>query len=95
MDWSSLVKEIFKLQNKIRINPSAFIGQLEKSMSRFVGNILKTADGCTAIETEEGPIAYIEAIEFLKVQSPVPPLVWSDELTSAARDHMKDLGRTG
>lgn len=67
MNWESLVKEIFKLQNKIRISPSTFITQLEKSMDRFHGKILKTADGCNAIETEEGPLAYIEAIEFLKV----------------------------
>jgi uncharacterized protein YkwD len=64
-------------------------------MDRFIGNILKTADGCTAIETEEGPLAYMEAIEFLKTQSPMPPLVWSTELTLAASDHMKDLGKTG
>jgi len=39
---------------------------LEKSMDRFYGKILKTADGCSAIETEEGPMGYIEAIEFLR-----------------------------
>lgn len=67
MDWENFSKEVFKLQNKIRINPSGFIGQLEKSMDRFYGKILKTADGCSAIETEEGPMGYIEAIDFLRV----------------------------
>jgi hypothetical protein len=95
MKWDTFVKDIFKLQNKIRINPKAFIGILEKSMDRFYGNILKTADGCSAIETEEGPLGFVEAIEFLKVQKPVPPLVWCSELQLAAKDHVVDIGKSG
>lgn len=64
-------------------------------MDRFYGKILKTADGCSAIETEEGPMGYIEAIEFLREQKAVPPLVWCQELEMAAQDHVKDIGKTG
>ena len=95
MDWENFTKEVFKMQNKMRMKPSSFIPQLEKSMNRFIGNILKTADGCSAIETEEGPMAYIEAIEYLRVQKPVPPLMFSKELELAAKDHGQDIGKTG
>jgi uncharacterized protein YkwD len=49
----------------------------------------------TAIETQEGPFAYVEAIEFLKTQPAVSPLLWSKELECAASDHVKDVGATG
>ena len=57
--------------------------------------MLKTADGESAIETDEGPDAYLEAIEFLKEQDPVPPLKWSQELSYAAQDHVNDVGPVG
>jgi uncharacterized protein YkwD len=36
-----------------------------------------------------------EAIAFLRLQEPLPPLSWSDGLWLAARDHALDQGRTG
>lgn len=52
-------------------------------------------DGTSAVETEEGPVAYIEAIEFLRVQKPIKPLAWSNELEQAAEDHVRDVGASG
>ena len=92
MDWKSFAKRIFDLQNKIRQNPKSFIPYLERSLKRFNGSIFTTEDGCSAIRTEEGQIAFVEAIEFLRSQKPVLPLKWSDELERAARDHVNDLG---
>ena len=42
---------------------------MEKSLDRFIlgTNIISSADGDHQIETKEGPLAYVEAIEFLKV----------------------------
>jgi len=40
-------------------------------------------------------MAYVEAIEFLKVQKPVPILKWSPELQMAAEDHVKDISKSG
>ena len=51
----------------VRSNPQSFIPVLEKALTRFIGSVLKTEDGESAIETDEGPDAYLEAIEFLKV----------------------------
>ncbi len=56
---------------------------------------MTTEDGCSAIRTEEGQVAFVEAIEFLRVQKPVPALKWSEELERAAKDHCNDLGATG
>lgn len=36
-------------------------------MTRFNNKIISTADGKSAFETQEGQLAYLEAIEFLRV----------------------------
>lgn len=95
MNWQSFAQKIFELQNKIRRNPKSFIPYLEKSLTRFHGMIYTTEDGCNAIRTEEGQVAFVEAIEFLRSQKPISVLKWSDELARAAKDHCNDLGATG
>ena len=57
--------------------------------------IYTTEDGCNAIRTEEGQVAFMEAIEYLRSQKPLSILKWSTELTRAAKDHCNDLGATG
>ena len=47
------------------------------------------------IETHEGPAAYRDAIEFLKVQPSVPALKWSSAMQKAAKDHIDDIGTKG
>ena len=95
MDWQSFARKIFDLQNKIRTNPKSFVAYLERSLKRFHGDIYTTEDGHSAIRTEEGQVAFVEAIEFLRSQRPLPALKWSDELARAAKDHCNDLGATG
>jgi len=53
----------------VRTDPKDFIKFLEKSLSRFAlgTNVLTSADKQLRVITKEGPIAYIEAIEFLRV----------------------------
>ena len=59
--------EIFELQNKVRTNPKAFISYLERCLTRFNSkNVLMTEDGASGVETSEGPLGYVEAIEFLR-----------------------------
>ena len=95
IEWKSFARRIFDLQNKIRQNPKSFIPYLERSLGRFHGDIYTSEDGCTAIRTEEGPMAFVEAIEFLRSQKPMTVFKWSDELERAAKDHCNDLGATG
>lgn len=64
-------------------------------MTRFQGMVHTTEDKCCSIRTEEGQVAYVEAIEFLRSQKAMVALKWSEELSRAARDHCMDLGTTG
>jgi len=68
IDFVKLSQEIFTLINKVRSDPQSFIKTLEKSMARFEfgTNVLKSADELARVETREGQIAYVEAIEFLR-----------------------------
>jgi len=77
------------------MNPKSFVPILEKSMDRFKGNTLMYADKTAGVETQEGPFAYIEAIELLRGMKPIPPLVWSKQLARAAQDHVNDIGPQG
>ena len=53
------------------------------------------ADGSGGFQTEEGIIGYVEAVEFLRQQKKIPPLVWCDQLAQAADDHVQDIGPIG
>lgn len=66
-------------------------------MTRFeLGSRVHTsADKLLRVETKEGPLAYVEAIEFLRVQKPLRPFKWSEQLTMAAKDHATDLSTSG
>lgn len=94
-DWRQFEQEIFEIQNKIRSNPKTFIAHLEKCLMRFEGKILYSEDKTGGIETHEGPAAYKDAIEFLKLQPSVPILKWSSAMQKAAKDHIDDIGSKG
>ena len=47
-------------------------------------NILKKLDSNLQIQTIEGKDAYLDAIKFLQLQQPVPPLKEETRLSSAA-----------
>jgi len=85
-DWNKFSKDIFDMQNKVRTNPKWFIGHLEKCLGRFKGNVLYSEDGKSFIETKEGQIAYVEAIENLRNKKGMKAFTWSKELESAARE---------
>lgn len=94
-DWQKFSREIFELQNKIRMNPNSFIKTLEKSVKRFKKHILMSEDGTSGMETSEGPSAYYEAINCLKTQKALPPFKYSIQLEKAAQDHINDIGPKG
>ncbi|CDW71758.1 UNKNOWN [Stylonychia lemnae] len=94
-DWVKFAKEVFDLQNKVRQNPKSFIPILDKALFRFNGKVLMSEDGKSGVETQEGNIAYVEAIEFLQIMRPVAPLQWSNQLARAAQDHINDIGPKG
>jgi hypothetical protein len=59
-------------------------------LTRFEGKILYSEDRSGGIETHEGTAAYKDAIEFLKLQPPVPTA-----MQRAAKDHIDDIGPKG
>ena len=86
-----LADQIFKLHNQVRTNPQSFINILEKYKSYFNENILNKPSG--PIESIEGPIAYDEAVMFLKNQKPLPPLKLHTILSNIAEKHCYDVGK--
>lgn len=64
-------------------------------MKRFTGKQLYTADKRSFMETKEGQLAYVEAIEFLRRQPDQIAFKWSADLEKAARIHVDDIGAKG
>ena len=43
----------------------------------------------------EGDAVFKEAIQFLKSLSPLPPLIWDENLAQSAQEHVNDIGPKG
>ena len=48
-----------------------------------------------AILTHEGADAIEDAMQYLKIMKPLPPLKYSEEISKACRDHISDIGPKG
>lgn len=81
--------------NLARIDPAAYAAYLESMLPWFDGALMNVPGRTVRIRTNEGPAAVREAIDFLRRQHPLPPLIWSDGLWRAARDHAADQARSG
>ena len=90
----TLSYQVFELVNMVRNDPSSFIQILSDNIKYFRGNVyMKPGDD--AIQTVEGRAGFEEAIDFLKIQNPVPSLTLSEHLSNACRDHVNDIGNRG
>ena len=87
-------KQIFDLVNKLRQDPKTFVPHLQEMLGRFEGLLLKQP-GKTTLRTKEGPAAVQDAIEYLNRQKGVRELRWNEELYTAAREHVQDIGPKG
>lgn len=94
MDLEQLAKDIFIEHNYLRKNPQSYIEKLERVSNFFRGKYLRHPMEIP-IETYEGIQGIKETIEFLKNQKPVKELIYSEELSLAARDHVMDIGEKG
>lgn len=90
-----LKNEIITEQNRLRTNPKSYIPKLEKCIKCFKGNVYEKPGTDIGIETTEGPMAYQEAINFLKTQKPIRSLTYDEEISKASQSHAKDIGETG
>ncbi len=85
-------QEILREINLLRSNPQAYAAYLEQMRASYVGNRFQPA-GRTAIITSEGVRALDEAIQYLRAARALPPFEMSRGLSSAARDHVRDIGQ--
>ena len=88
-------KQVIIETNRIRTNPKAYIPILEKYLENFDDNILTRPDKNECIETQEGPKAYKEAIEFLKNQKPINEIEFDEEASKVAEEYAKVLSNSG
>ena len=94
-DLEKLKKAVINETNRIRSNPKSYIPILESYIKYFDGNILEKPDTDTGIETQEGAFAYQEAINFLKSQKPIEPLIYDEEVSKASQELSDLMGKTG
>lgn len=85
----SFDKKIVEEVNKLRENPKGYSEKVAKYLSYFKGRELLIPGRRAGIETQEGPKAYQEAVDFLSRQSPLKPLDPSRGLFKAAKDFLK------
>jgi len=88
-------KEVITETNRIRTNPKAYIPILERYLENFDDNILTRPDKNECIETQEGPKAFKEAIEFLKNQKPIYEIEFDEEGSKVAEEYAKILSNSG
>ena len=96
IDFIAIQRDLFIELNNLRKNPKSYIPLIEAEMKLLKkNNILKKLDSNLQIQTIEGKDAYLDAIKFLQLQQPVPPLKEETRLSSAAMDLVKDIGKRG
>ena len=91
---TDLERECIDLISQIRQNPQDFVARFEERKSWFEGKTMRRP-GAIGLITNEGAPAVQEAIDFLKVQPPLNPVAYGEEMQGIATDHATYLGSTG
>lgn len=94
INFEEVSKQLAEEHNKVRANPSSYIEKLENSIKYFRGEVIMRP-GEDPIQTAEGKEAFLNAIEFLKNQQPVPAMILDERLSQACKDHTEDIGPKG
>ena len=92
---SSLKDSIITEHNRLRQNPKKYIPILEQQIHYFNKNLFTKPGTNTAIITQEGPSALENAIEFLRKQKPIFPLIHDIPLSNASQSHADDISLNG
>jgi uncharacterized protein YkwD len=93
-EYAAFEREVLAEINRARMNPSAYAEKLESFRQYYDGDVLSLPDE-DSLRTREGIAVLDEAIEFLRSQQPLPALTFSKGMSSAARDHARDLSEGG
>ena len=94
IDYDDIADSIFEETNKVRKNPQSYIPKLKECLNNFRDKIYHRP-GEDPIQTYEGKEAFEEAIKFLKTQKATNELDYSEEISKACIDHVKDIGPKG
>jgi len=88
-------KDLIREINLVRADPLKYAANLEQMKKYYKGKDYKAPGQTVWLTTNEGTSAVDEAIIFLRAAKPLPPYTLSKGMTLAAKDHVKDLGKTG
>jgi uncharacterized protein YkwD len=90
----AFARAVVQEMSDARTRPKAYARHLRELRGHFEGTLWKRP-GRTPLRTDEGLVAYDEAIAFLESARPVGPLRFNAGLALAARLHAQDLGPRG
>lgn len=88
-------KDLIREINLLRADPVGYAAHLEQMKKYYKGKDYKAPGKTVWLTTNEGAGAVDEAIAFLRTMKPLPPYSLSKGMTLAAKDHVRDLGKTG
>jgi len=80
--------------NRLRTDPAGYAAMLEQTLPLYAGSELRRP-GQITIRTNEGAGAVREAMAALRARAPLAPLEYSEGLSRAAADHVRDQGPGG
>ena len=84
----SFERDLFRELNELRRDPSGYSYKVLKYKDYFEGKVLRIPGNKAGIQTEEGPEAYDEAIQFLRNAKPVDEMTPSKGLFYIASDFL-------
>jgi uncharacterized protein YkwD len=101
-NWTVVEQDIITEHNRVRQNPRSYVPLLEAYMARMdaQGNIPNGCGPDCTRRTQEGRAAVQEAINFLRKQRVLGPVVVSNAVAQASKAHAQDqaggsIGHTG
>lgn len=81
--------------NALRTDPAGYAKHLRTYRGYFQGNVVWLPGAEAGLRTQEGVPAVDEAIRVLERTKPMGALTHAPGMSKAARDHVRDLARTG
>jgi hypothetical protein len=93
--FATFLEDLIIELNNLRTRPFEFAERLQKNSNFYKKSGLRVRKNAIPVKTREGLQGLMEAVEFLKGFSPVPPVSLSEGLRRAAQAHANDIGRLG